>query len=202
MIREQAVDALLQVIAGNCEAGCRAERERAAGEARAILESAHAEARKRLRPAVEEASRRPRERLARAQAQRRTRERIAHQRRVRERLEKAWRLLRESLARAWRDPDARRGWVERAAARSAEALRPGEWRVAHPPDWPAEEIERLRRRLLERGVSAATFTPDALVRAGVKLASGYTVLDATLEGLLADRGAVEARLLFHLGEGA
>jgi hypothetical protein len=28
------------------------------------------------------------------------------------------------------------------------------------------------------------------------------VLDATLEGLLADRAAVEARLLFHLGDEA
>jgi vacuolar-type H+-ATPase subunit E/Vma4 len=199
MRREQAVSALLQVIAENREASCRAERERAAAEARSIIKAAHAEARKRLRPAVEEASRRPAERLARARAQHRTRERLARQQRVKARLEKAWRLLRESLERSWLDPDGRRLWVERAVSRAAGALPSGEWKIVHPADWPDEERIRVRQWLLERSIVAA-FAPDPLVRAGVKLASGHSVLDATLEGLLADRSAVEARLLFHLGD--
>lgn len=202
MNRGDAVNALLQVIARNREASCREERDRAAAEARAILKAAHAEARKRVRPAVEEASRRPADRLARAQAQRRTRERLDHQRSVKARLQQAWGLLRESLERLWLDPEGRRGWTERAALRAAEALPPGEWQIVHPAGWPEEEKRRTRQRLLERGVSVAAFTPDALVRAGLRFASAHTVLDATLQGLVADRAAVEARLLFHLGDEA
>jgi hypothetical protein len=202
MNRDDAVNALLQVIAQNREAGCREERERAAAEAGAILKAAHAEARKRVRPAVEEAARRPADRLARAEAQRRTRERLEQQRRVKARLQKAWELLRESLERLWLDADTRLGWTERAALRATEALPPGEWRVVHPAAWSEDEKRRMRQRLLEHGVSVAAFTPDALVRAGLRFASAHTVLDATLDGLLADRAAVEARLLFHLGDEA
>jgi hypothetical protein len=199
MKREQAVQELLRVITDKRDASCRRERERAAAEARDILRAAHAEARKRLRPAVEEAARRPRDRLARAEAQRRTRERLARQQRVKARLEKAWRLVRESLERSWLHPGERRGWVERAASRAAEVLPAGSWNVSHPAAWPPEEREGLRQWLLARGVGAAGFSPDPAASAGLRFASGTTVLDATLEGFLADRPAVEARLLFHLG---
>jgi hypothetical protein len=202
MKRDEAVNALLQVIAQNRETSCREERERSAAERRAILEAAYTDARKRVRPAVDEASRRPADRLARAQAQRRTRERLEHQRRVKARLQRAWGLLRESLERLWLDPDGRRGWAERAALRAAEALPPGEWQIAHPAGWPEEEKRRMRQWLRERGVSVTAFAPDTLARAGLRFASAHTVLDATLEGLLADRAAVEARLLFHLGDEA
>jgi hypothetical protein len=199
MNRDEAVNALLQVIAENRDAGCREERLRAGAEAREIVKAAHAEARKRVRPAIEEASRRPAERLARAQARRRTRERLERQRRVKARLERGWSLLRESLERVWLDADGRGGWAERAALRAAAVLPPGEWRISHPAGWPEENEHRLRRWLLERDVKVAAFAPDALVSAGLRFASGHTVLDATLEGLLADRAAIEARLLFHLG---
>ena len=201
MKRDEAVNALVQVIASNCEAACSEERERCSAEARAIVKAAHAEARKRLRPAVEEASRRPADRLARAKARRRTQERLEHQRRVKARLQQGWGLLRESLERLWRDPEGRRGWAERAALRAAAALPSGGWEVVHPAGWPEEDKQRMRRELLEHGVDVAAFRPDALVRAGVRFAAAHAVLDATLEGLLADRAAVEARLLFHLGEG-
>jgi hypothetical protein len=72
--------------------------------------------------------------------------------------------------------------------------------VSHPADWPREERERLRQWLLAHGRGEAGFSPDPAVSAGVRIASGTTVLDATLEGFLADRPAVEARLLFHLGK--
>lgn len=199
MKRGEAMNALLQVIASNCEASCREERDRAAAEARDLLKAAHAAARARVRPVVEEASLRPAERLARAEAQRRTRERLERQRRVKARLQNGWGLLRQALERLWLDPGARRGWVEGAAERAAAALPPGEWRVVHPSGWPEEEKRRARERLKEHSVKIAAFAPDAQVRAGLRFESGHTVLDATLEGLLADRGAIEARLLFHLG---
>jgi hypothetical protein len=152
-----------------------------------------------LRSTVEETSTRPRVRLARAEAQHRTRLRLAHQRRVQARLEQGGRLVRDSLERAWLDPKERSGWVERAALRAVEVLPGGRWNIAHGPAWPEAERERLRQSLLARGVREADFAEPA-IGAGVRFASGNAVFDATLEGLLADRAAIEARLLFHLGE--
>jgi hypothetical protein len=195
--RDRAVNELLQLIAENREARCRVERERAAAEARAVVRQAHASARARLRTVVEQASSGPRERLARAEAQHRTRERLAHQRRVQARLEQGLRLVRELLERAWLDPTERSGWIERAAQRALEVLPGGRWDVTHAPALPEAERERLRQLLLAKSVRDVEFASAA--GAGVKFASGSAVFDATLEGLLGDRAAIEARLLFHLG---
>jgi hypothetical protein len=42
---------------------------------------------------------------------------------------------------------------------------------------------------------------DTSIRAGVRIRAGHNLMDATLEGLLADREAIEGRLLHYL-EGA
>jgi hypothetical protein len=148
---------------------------------------------------VEQASKGPRERLARAEAQHRTRQRLAQQRCVQARLEQGCRLVRDSLERAWLEPKERSGWVERAALRALEVLPGGRWDIVHGPAWPEAERERLRQSLLAQDVRGADFSSEPAIRAGVRFASGNAVFDATLEGLLADRAAIEARLLFHLG---
>jgi len=194
---EQAAAALLQLVAENREAKCRALHERAAAEARAILEPAHAQARKRVRTALEEARRRGEERLARAQARHRGRERLAAQRRLKASLELAWRELEGLLARAWQDRAERRRWVEAYAERAVAVLAREDWQVVHPVAWQEAERDELRQFLVTRGVARIDFTPDSGISAGVKFRSGNSVLDATTGGLLGDRTGVEGRLLFH-----
>ncbi len=197
MNREQAAAALLQVIADNRDAKCRALRERAAGEARAILKQAHAGAREQVRAALDEARKRDREYRARAEAERRRRERLAREQILKARLDEGTHQVKELLARSWQAPAERWSWAEGAALRAVAVLSTGRWEIAHPGGWPKAERERLRQLLLERGVGTADFVPDQTIVAGVRLSSGNAVFDATLGGLLADRAAVEARLLFH-----
>ena len=198
MNREQAAAALLRVVADNREAKCRALRERAATEVRAVLKQAHSCARERVRAALEEARKRDSEHRARAEAQQRRRERLAREQDLRARLDEGARQVKELLVQSWQAPVERRTWVEGAALRAAAMLPAGRWEIAHPGGWPKAERERLRQLLLERGVGAVDFVPDQTIAAGVRLSSGNAVFDVTLSGLLADRTAVEARLLFHL----
>lgn len=198
MNREQAAAALLQVIADNREAKCQALREHAASEARAILKQAHAGAREQVRAELEETRKRDREQRARAEAQQRRRERLAREQDLKARLDEGARQVKELLAQSWQDPVERWTWVEGAALRAAAMLPAGRWEIAHPGGWPKPERERLRQLLLERGVGTADFVPDQAIAAGVRLSSGNAVFDVTLSGLLADRTAVEARLLFHV----
>ena len=198
MNQELAAAALLQLIADNREAKCRALRERAASEVRAILKQAHAGAREQVLAALEEARKRDSEQRARAEAQRRRRERLAREQNLKARLNEGARRVKELLARWWQDPAERWTWAERGALRAVEVLPTGRWEIAHPGEWPKAERERLRQLLLERGVVMADFVPDPAIAAGVRLSSGNAVFDATLGGLLADRTAVEARLLFHV----
>lgn len=196
---ERAAAALLEVVADNQKARCDALRKRAESEARAILKQAHGDARRRVRAALEEARKRAEERVARARAQRRTRERLARQHRLKALLEQGWARLKEALRESWRDPAERWQWVERFALQAMSVLPAGSWQIAHPRDWPAQERERLGQLLAARGIGAVEFTADTAIAAGVRVTSGDGVFDATLGGLLADRAAIEAHLLFHLG---
>lgn len=193
-----AAAALLKLVADKRKARCDDLRERAASEARAILKQAHADARKRVRAALEEARKRGAERVARAEAQRRTRERLARQHELKALLARGWERVGAALDRSWGNPEERRQWVERSVLRAAEVLPAGHWRIAHPAAWPVEEQERPRQLLEERGLGAVQFTGDTGITAGIKVASGNGVFDATLGGLLSDRAVIEARLLFHL----
>lgn len=194
----EAAAALLQIVEDKRKAKCSALREGARNEARAILIQAHVDARKRVRVALEEARKRGGERIARAESRYRTRERLARQRRLKALLELGWARLSAMLVEIWRDPTERWQWLERCALRAATVLPAGQWEIAHPSDWPAQERDRLRQLLQARGVGVAAFIADASIRAGVRMRSGYSVFDATLGGFLADRATIEARLLFHL----
>jgi len=63
------------------------------------------------------------------------------------------------------------------------------------PDWPAAEQQALAQQLAEASGATPQFEPDARIRAGLKVAAGGNVVDGTLDGLLAERSSLEARLL-------
>jgi len=198
MSPEQATAALLERGAGTGAARCRAARERAAAAARTLLRAAHAEARAQVRGALEEARKSAAERVALAEAQGRTRARAARQRLLKAQLEKTRPLLGELLRQSWQDPVRRERWAERYARRALEVLPRGRWQVRHPPEWPRAEQARLAE-ILSGGSIQAQLAPDPAIAAGLKFVSGNSLLDATGPGLLADRTAIEARLLFHAG---
>ena len=74
----------------------------------------------------------------------------------------------------------------------------GEWEIEHAPDWPQPECEQAKAQLNAQGVLLARCGPDPSIAGGLRIRAGHNVLDATVDGLLEDRAALEGRLLHAL----
>jgi hypothetical protein len=73
------------------------------------------------------------------------------------------------------------------------------WTIHHAPDWPQDEIQMLSHRLAEQLGQPLEWRADGSIAAGFRITAGGAGLDATLEGLLADREPLQARLLALMG---
>lgn len=193
-LRERT-QALLAVVDEYRRRRCAELLEPAEAQARQIVRAALAEARRRVRTAIAEERQRVAAEVAAAEARLATERRLAAQRRATRMLALAWDRLRDELARRWRDPDSRARWVGAHLARALQALPGGAWTIRCAPDWPAPERDAALQRLAAQGVRDVRVEPDAAIAAGLRVQAGHNVLDATLDGLLADRTAIEGQLL-------
>jgi len=191
---ESSTQALLALVEAYRLRECSALLDKANAEAAAVREKTHADAREKLRRAFADARERHAARIAAARAELATRERLAEQHRLSTLLDEAWPLLSDELARRWAQPELRRRWVEHTVQLARSLLPAGPWRIAHAPGWPESERDALAATL----AAAPTFSLDVAHSAGISVASSASVIDATLEGLLADRADVGAQLLVEL----
>jgi hypothetical protein len=103
--------------------------------------------------------------------------------------------LRAALLARWQDPAQRRDWVLGALQRAVALLPRGDWLVRHAPELSEDECARCVETICEDIGRAPSARPDAAMSAGVIIACHGAVLDASLDGLLADRHRLEARAL-------
>lgn len=192
---EERTQALLAVVEEFRRRRCAELLEPADAQARQIVRNALAEARRRVLTAIAEERQRIAAELAAAEARLATQRRLAAQRRAMQLLGQAWEGLRAALAARWRAPETRARWVEAHLARAGRALPASAWTIRCAPDWPASEREAALRWLAERGTRDVRIEPDSAIAAGFRVQAGHNVLDATLDGLLADRAAIEGQLL-------
>lgn len=179
---------------------CVALLEPARAEARTIVRSALADARRRVSTAIDEERRRLRRDVGAVEASLATERRLVAQQRAVRQLGRAWTALRAALSARWADPAARRAWVASHLARGIDCLaHDAAWQVRHHAAWPEDERRAAAAELQQRGIRVA-FEPDASIAAGFSVTCGHNVLDATLDGLLGDRAAIEGRLLQALEE--
>lgn len=171
----------------------------ASEEARRLAASARHAARARVGAAIATERAQYSSRVASAEARLATRRRMARQHRVTALIVEAWQRLPKALAARWADAGKREAWVRTCLAQAAATLPQGTLEIEAPAGWSEAEQASARAWLAGRGVTA-TVRPDKTIAAGLRLRSGGIVLDATLEGLLADRVAIEGRLLNHFEE--
>ena len=76
----------------------------------------------------------------------------------------------------------------------------GTWTLRHAPNWPEEEWQALVTALTAELGSEPRLVADGSLSAGLTVEGAGAVLDGSLEGLLKDRGRIEARLLALLEE--
>ena len=215
---EQRTAALLALVEDYRVRRCAALIEPAREQARSILRAARAEGRRRVRTTVAELRSRLAAEVGAAQARLATERRLAEQRRALAVLREAWSELREALRRRWRDPAARALWLDSQLERALRVL-PRErrraaalagpapdqpssddaadqpWQIEHAADWPASERDAFLARIAAHGMTVASTRARDDIDGGLRIRAGANVVDATIDGLLADRAAVEGRLL-------
>jgi len=188
--------ALLAVVEAYRSAECMRLRAEAEKEAAGLLLEARREARRRVRRAAQRERERSAVRIRTAQAELDTRRREHQQRLGWALLEVALGKLEQALLERWGQADTRRLWIKVTLERALTRLPSGPWVVRHPLGWPeAERIafnHALASNSQDQGVD---FKADEAVRAGLIVSSGRTSLDASVQGLFADREAIEAELL-------
>jgi len=187
--------ALLQRVTDDRDRRCAALRAAAESQAKQIVRAARAEARNKVRNAVTQERARMelgmRQATARADIEARRRER----QKSRELLEQMWAAIAHALERRWREPAPRRAWVD-AAVSQAGALLPGRaWLIEVGSDWTEHERGELADRARAQGAATVKWSLQAAMPAGLRIRAGSVCVDATVPGLLAQRGAIEAAFL-------
>lgn len=192
--------ALLQAVEQYRTERCNALDDPARTEARSIVRSALADARRRVTTAIAEERRRRKREVGAVEASLATDRRLVAQQRAVRQLGRAWSALHGTLEARWREPGTRSAWVDAYVARALECLdRTVAWHVRHHPAWTDAERAAVAARLREQRVDVR-FEHDPSLAAGFVIASGHNVLDASLDGLLADRAGIEGRLLQRMEE--
>ena len=192
MNRELRAGAMLATIEDFRRTRCDELAAAALREAQALRLQAHVAARAKVRAALEEERARLGRDLARTQARLQTERRLAGQRAVSALLADAWPRLRDALEAAWAAPAARLRWAAHHLALAGELLPAERWCIRFAPGLDEGERARLAQPINVRSIE---WIEDGTLRAGLATEADRNLLDATLEGLLADRRALESRLL-------
>lgn len=174
--------------------------EPARAEARETIRVALAESRRRVRTAIAEERKRYATEVGAVEAALATDRRLASQRHSVRLLGAAWHILRARLVARWDNAETRAQWVMAHLDRALKAVprHAAGWQIEHHPAWSDDERAVARERLRVEGVMPVQFEAATGIAAGFRVVSGHNVLDATLEGLVADRTQLEGRLLHHL----
>lgn len=199
---EQRTTALLALVEQYQAHRCRELLEPARAEARAMIRAALAEARRRVSTAIAEERKRRDLEVGAVEAALATDRRLAAQRHAVQLLASAWSELRTRLVERWNAASTRALWTDAYLGRALQAVpgAPAGWRIEHHLAWSETERAQALEHLRAQGVSSIEFTLDPAIVAGFRIVGGHNVLDATLDGLLADREQLEGRLLHHLQE--
>jgi hypothetical protein len=179
---------------------CREALTRAHAQAQVMRREAQRVARARMHAHIQALKQERRRALALASAELDTAQRQHRNRCDYALIETGLKQLDAALANRWQDAAARHQWVERVV-RNARARLPRErWEISHPPGWPESEQRELAARLAPELGAAPVFRAEIGIRAGLCVRAGTARLDGTLDGLLADRAAIEALMLAELAE--
>ena len=174
--------------------------EPARAEARQVVRAALAEARRRVHTAIVEERKRYAVEVSAVEAALATDRRLFQQRHAVQLLDTAWHDLRARLVARWDAAPSRAQWVRAYLQRALRSVpcASGGWRIQTHPAWSDDERARWLEQLRIDGVAQVAFETAGAISAGFRVVSGNNILDATIEGLLADRTQLEGKLRHYL----
>ena len=192
---EQRTTALLALVEDYRARRCAELIDPAREQAREILRDARAEGHRRVHTTIREARQRLATEVGAAQARLATERRLAAQRRAVRVLQEAWTALRQALRARWADSAARGRWLEAHLERALHVLPRSRWDVEIATGGPATERDALVARLASADIAEVSWHERTDIDGGLRIRAGSNVVDATIDGLLADRATLEGRLL-------
>jgi hypothetical protein len=198
----ETLEHLLGVVVENREKRCLELRNNAQQQARIIIRQAYSKGRVRMHHHIDALREKYRVRVTAAIARNQTLLRRQHQKEDRALLDVAWPLLHQAMLALWNDPVSRRKWLDAAITSASTGLREHGWRIEHSQGLGAEDIERLRKVCIQTGGKEPELSACDDIEAGIRIIAKGTVIDATLEGLLQRRTAIEATMIARIRQGA
>lgn len=195
-ILEAQVGELMNLVEDYREESCNSIREQARTRTNEIVTQARHDARNHMRTAVKQERARAQEKIASTRAHLQTQRRLRLQQSDKLLVEQGWEMLMEMLIRRWQDADQRYVWIKTLIQAGLALLPAGGWRIEHPPGWKPDELPSLGDAIagLPQDQSP-TFVEDSDIAAGFRIKVGSSCVDGTMEGLLANRTAIESQLL-------
>lgn len=163
--------------------------------ARDLRDETRRELLRKRRQAVADERQRRRHALLDAASRIETREQRSAHARYEQVLEAAWPRLLAALQDRWDRAESRRRWSAMLIDEAASVLEARTWTVEHPAQWNADDESWLLEACNDRGIPSPVFLVDPDIGAGLRVRLDDACLDGTLDGLLASRHDVEARIL-------
>lgn len=191
-------DALIELIAETRNARSAEILNQAHEQARTRIRATFKEARQRVTRSIEAERTRGSSQLAVNAARLETHNRQRYQDAVQHMLSRTRHRLGAALRTRWEQPESRRLWLDNLLKQALEKLPATTWQIDHPADWDVTEINHWKEKIQQRTGSTPTFRPDTKMPAGLHIQAGGASLDGSLNGLLADERAVQAKLLARL----
>lgn len=198
----ETLEHLLGVVVENREKRCKEAREIARVQAGEIIKQAHTRSRARMKTHINSLREKYRFRVSAAQAHNQTRLRQQHQKADRAALDEAWPLLHEAMLALWKTPDSRQQWLDAAIVSASSILLQHDWHIEHPKDLSEEEHRKLKHDIAHHKGKVIKLVERDDIGAGIRISAHGTVIDATLEGLLKHKTAIEGRLIAQIKQGA
>ena len=187
-----ALAALLAYVAQVRDRKLDETRQAADAECRALIAAARARARAQIRVALREARRDADTRIALARAAAQARLRRARQELTSAALSGVQQRVERGMRGRWADPAARAQWIAMALSQAARHLPVGTWSVSLPPGAALPAAAGV-----PEGVTLEA-RADPAIEAGLRIARGDAVLDATLGALLRAPGRIASLWLGEL----
>lgn len=192
---------LLGVVVENREQRCAQVREEAQAQVSEIIRQAHQRNRASMHRHIVALREKYRLRVSAALARNETRIRKQHHIQDQAVLDAAWPLLHQAMVAQWQQAQSRRAWIEAAIGIAAATLLEHDWHIEHPAALDEDDRQWLQQRVARNGSKAHTLSANEAIAAGIRISAHGTVIDATVEGLLQHRRAIEARVLAGIKRG-
>jgi hypothetical protein len=194
-ILDLQVESVLGALKSQQDGRCR-EIENAVGrKVEQLLTDSHRRIRQRVHTAVVEERQRRETALLDARHRIETSDRRKVQQQYRTFLHDAVPLLITELEARWREEESRRAWCEMVIGEAADRLAGEPWIIEHPRGWPGADAGWLEHTMKKLGLPQPVLHEDAGITAGLRVCLDSACLDATIDGLMANRRDVEGRLL-------